>query len=235
MLSEKYYEEIGKLLEKVRVNQKDNVMKAAEIIAESIMSGGLLQAFGSGHSFGTALEVCGRAGGLIPSKQIKEPSGGMYERIEGVGETFAHESDFRKGDVMILISNSGRNPLSIELAKVAKEREVKVIVVTAYEISKNLSSRHSSGKRLFDYADVILDNMGIEGDSCLEVPGLPVKVGATSSIAGAMLLNSAVLEAIEIMVSKGFTPPVFMSANVDGGLEFNEQYLCKYRDRLNRM
>ncbi|MGL4106915.1 SIS domain-containing protein [Clostridium sp. LP20] len=234
MLSEKYYDEILQLLGKIRVKQKENVMRAAELIAESITNGGILQAYGSGHSYGTALEICGRAGGLIPSKQIIEPSGGIYERIEGVGEAFIKMTDLRKEDILIIISNSGRNPLGIEIAKGAKEKGIKVIIVTCYEVSKKLTSRHSSGKMLFDYADVILDNMGVEGDSCLEVPGLPVKIAGTSSIAGAMLLNSAVIEAIEIMVNKGFIPPVFMSANVDGGKEFNEKLLSKYKDRLTR-
>lgn len=77
--------------------------------------------------------------------------------------------------------------------------------------------------------------MGVYGDSALEVEGIPVKVGATSSIAGAMLLNSAVLESMDIMLKQGFTPPIFMSANIDGGLEYNDKLLCKYKDRLNRL
>lgn len=234
-MTNRYFKVIDELLKNLKENQKDNIMKAAELIAESVIKGGIVQTFGSGHSYGTALEIAGRAGGLIPTKIIQEFSKGMYERVEGVGETFAKESDLREGDCLVTISNSGRNPLGIEIAKVAKERGLKVIVVTAYEISKNLTSRHSSGKRLFDYADVILDNMGIEGDSALEVEGLTVNVGATSSIAGAMLLNCAVLESIQIMLDKGFIPPIFMSANVDGGLEFNNKLLAKYKDRLNRL
>jgi len=234
-MTDRYFKVIEELLKTIKENQRENIMKAAEVIAESVMKGGIVQTFGSGHSYGAALEIAGRAGGLIPTKVIQELSKGMYERIEGVGETFAKESDLREDDCIVLISNSGRNPLGIEIAKVAKERGLKVIVVTAYEISKNLTSRHSSGKRLFDYADVILDNMGVDGDAALEVEGLPVKVGATSSVAGAMLLNCAILEAIQIMLGKGFTPPIFISANVDGGVEFNEKLLAKYKDRLNRL
>ncbi|MDU5111033.1 MAG: SIS domain-containing protein [Clostridium sp.] len=235
VLTDRYFKAIDDLLEKLKIDQNENIMKAAEIIANSVMNGGIIQTFGSGHSYGTALEISGRTGGLIPTKLLREPSTGIYERIEGVGETFAKECDFRQEDCIVIISNSGRNPISIEIAKVAKENGLKIIVLTSYEVSKNIESRHSSGKKLFDYADVILDNMGVYGDSALEVEGIPVKVGATSSIAGAMLLNSAVLESMDIMLKQGFTPPIFMSANIDGGLEYNDKLLCKYKDRLNRL
>lgn len=234
-LTNRYFNAINELLEKLKVEQEENIMKAAEIIANSVMNGGIIQTFGSGHSYGTALEISGRTGGLIPTKLLREPSTGIYERIEGVGETFAKECDFRKDDCIVIVSNSGRNPLSIEIAKIAREKGVKIIVLTSYKISKDLKSRHSSGKKLFDYADVILDNMGVYGDSVLDVDGIPVKVGATSSIAGAMLLNCAVLEAMNIMIQNGYTPPVFMSANVDNGLEYNDKLLQKYKDRLNRL
>lgn len=230
-----YFKIIEELLKEVEDTQSGNITKAGQLIAESIMNGGILQAFGSGHSFAAAIEITNRAGGLIPSKAIKEPAGGMYETIEGVGALFLRRCDIRKEDVVVLISNSGRNPLPIEIALKCKAVGAKIIVVTALESSKELSSKHSGGKNLWQFADVILDNRVMKGDASVEVPGLPVRVCGTSSVSAAVMLNATVLEAIQIMVAKGYVPPVYMSQNVDGGAEFNERLFAQYADRLNRL
>lgn len=234
MSYEKYFSVIERLLGELKESQGDNIKKAGQIIANSIMNGGIVQTFGSGHSYAAAIEVAGRAGGLIPTKAIQDPSRGLYEVIEGTGYKLMEESDVRENDCFILISNSGRNPMGIEIADYIKKKGNKIIVVTSLDVSKKMTSRHSSGKKLYEYADVILDNRGIEGDAAVEVEGLPVKVCATSSVSAAVLLNCAVLESIEIMLAKGYTPPVYMSANVDGGPEFNKKLTDMYADRLYR-
>jgi uncharacterized phosphosugar-binding protein len=229
-----YFKVIEELMKEVEATQSENITKAGELIASSIMNGGILQAFGSGHSYAAAIEITNRAGGLIPAKAIKEPAGGLYETIEGVGTLFLKRCDIRKEDIVVLISNSGRNPLPIEIALKCKEVGAKIIVVTSLESSKELSSKHSSKKNLWQFGDVVLDNRVFKGDATVVVPGLPVRVCGTSSISAALMLNAAVLEAIQIMVSKGYVPPVYMSANVDGGPEFNERLSAQYADRLNR-
>lgn len=234
MSCEKYFDIIESMIKDLKETQRENIAKAAEIVADSVMKGGIVQTFGSGHSYAAAIEVAGRAGGLIPAKAIQEPSRGMYEVIEGVGSKLMEESDVRENDCFIIISNSGRNPMGIEIADYAKKKGCKIIVVTSLDVSKKLTSRHSSGKKLYDFADAVLDNRGVEGDAAVEVKGLPVKVGGTSSVTAAVLLNCAMLEAIELMQSKGYTPPVYMSANVDGGPEFNKKLTDKYADRLYR-
>lgn len=230
-----YFKVIEELLKEVETTQSGNITIAGKMIAQSIMDGGILQAFGSGHSYAAAIEITNRAGGLIPAKAIKEPAGGMYETIEGVGNLFLKRSDIRKEDIVVLISNSGRNPLPIEIALKCREIGAKIIVVTSLESSKELSSKHSCGKNLWELGDVVLDNRVMKGDSTIEVPGLPVRVCGTSSVSAAVMLNAAVLEAIQIMLSKGYVPPVYMSQNVDGGAEFNERLIAKYADRLNRL
>lgn len=232
-IGKKFNEEILKRLTTICDGQEENIHKAAEIIADTIEKGGIIQSFGSGHSYGNALEISGRAGGFIQTKIVNEPSRGNYEMVEGVGTQFMKHFDLRVNDTLIMISNSGRNPLGIEMAMGAKKMGVKIIVVTAYDIAKNSTSRHSSGKMLHDFADVILDNKSIFGDSCIEVEGLPVKVGGTSLYTGCMLLDYATMDAIDILLDRGVTPPLFMSANVDGGPEFNQKYLDLYKDRLS--
>lgn len=233
-IGKKFNQEIIERLTTILDGQEENVQKAAKIIADTIEKGGIIQSFGSGHSYGNALEISGRAGGFIQTKVINEPSRGNYEMVEGVGTQFMKHFDLRAQDTLILISNSGRNPLGIEMAMGAKDLGVKIIVVTAYDIAKNSTSRHSSGKMLHEFADVILDNKSIFGDSCIDVEGLPVKVGGTSLYTGCMLLDRATLDAIDILLDRGITPPLFMSANVDGGPEFNQKYLDMYKDRLSQ-
>lgn len=124
--------------------------------------------------------------------------------------------------------------MGIEVADFVKKSGNKLIVVTALDVSKKLKSKHSSGKNLYQFADCLLDNRGVEGDSAIQLDGMPVKIGPTSSVAAAVLLQAAVVEAVEIMLANGYTPPVYMSANVDGGPEFNRKLVQKYADRLFR-
>jgi len=229
-----FFDEMEKLIPVLK-QEEGNMRKAGHLIAQSIMSGGILQAFGSGHSACVAVEICGGAGGLIPSKQVKELSGGQYERIEGVGTAFAEMWDIRKNDCLFIISNSGRNPLIIEMAMAGRSIGVPVIAVTGLEVSKHSTSRHSSGKMLWQLADVILDNHSVEGDAAIEVPGLPTKIGGTSRISADIMVDQTMVFAVHEMLEAGYVPPVFMSANVDGGPEFNKQYTAKYADRLYRV
>lgn len=229
-----YTDKIQTMISEVIVLEDDNMSAAAQIIAKSIMDGGILHAFGSGHSYANAIEICGRAGGLIPSKIVEEPSRGIYEMIEGVGKQFSLLTDFRAEDVFVVISNSGRNPMSIELAEHAKSKGTKIIVLTSLECSKQLTSRHSSGKLLYQFADQILDNHGVYGDASIELEKLAVKTGGTSSIIGSLLLDETMVRAIQIMIENDFIPPIFMSANIDGGPEYNQKLLDIYEERLLR-
>ena len=137
--------------------------------------------------------------------------------MEGNAYYLMRQVDVRPEDVFIIISNSGRNPLSIEIAEYVKKKGCKVIVVTALDISKASASRHSSGKLLYEFADVVLDNQSEFGDAALEIEGLDSKVCGTSSFSTCLLLQQTIYEAIRDMVEKGFEPPVFKSANIDGG------------------
>ncbi|MGI1692046.1 SIS domain-containing protein [Thermoanaerobacter uzonensis] len=228
----RYFEVVEELIKELKDTQHENIRKASEIIANSIINGGILHSFGSGHSYASAIEIAGRAGSLIPAKTVEEPSRGLYETIEGVGTKLMENYDLRENDCFVIISNSGRNPLVIEVADFVKRKGNKLIVVTSLDVSKKLKSRHSSGKNLYQFADVILDNRGKEGDSVIELDGLPVKVGPTSTIAAVVLLQATIVEAVKIMLSMGYTPPIYMSANIDGGPEFNKKLIEKYVERL---
>ena len=195
---DQFYARIDGILNQIQNEQRENIEKAANILTETVERGGIIQAFGSGHSFAAAIEVAGRAGGFVNSKAIKEFYGinGWFEVIEGVGDAFIRLVDQQQEDCFIFISNSGKNPLHIDMAKYVKEQGNKLIVVTNLNDSKNAKSLHSSGKKLYEFADVVLDNCGDPGDCAIDIPEYDMKTGATSSIAAAYLLNSVVLQAI---------------------------------------
>ncbi len=224
--------EVLRRLDEVFDGQEDAVHEAAVVFADTIERGGIIRAFGSGHSHANALEICGRAGGYIQTKVVREPAWGIYEMIDGVGDQFWLKLDLRPEDCLVVISNSGRNPLPIELAMHAREAGVKVIAVTAVDVSRAGTSRAKSGKRLFECADVVLDNKSSFGDAALEVEGLATRVGGTSLYTGCLLLDCAVMESIDILLERGIQPPLFMSANVDGGPEFNQRLLDQFKERL---
>ena len=185
--AERFKAEILRRLDEVTEGQDEAIHEAATIFANTIERGGIIRAFGSGHSYANALEICGR---------------------------------------------SGRNPLSIDMARIAQERGIKTIVVTALEVSRAGTSRHKSGRLLYEYGDVVLDNRSAFGDAAIDVEGLDTKVGGTSLYTGCLLLDCAIMESLDILVGRGIQPPVFKSANIDGGPEFNQRLLDTFKDRL---
>lgn len=227
-----FFDEARKVMEKLEATQKDNIRRAALLISESIRKGGILQAYGSGHSYAGAIEVCGRAGGLIPSKVIGENNIGDFESVEGNAYFLMRKVDICPEDIFILISNSGRNPMTIEMAEYIKKKGNPLIVVTALQVSRASKSRHSSGKLLYEFADVVLDNQSVFGDAALEIPGLDTKVCGTSTFASCLLLQQTIYEACEDMIQKGYEPPVFKSANIDGGREYNQKLEEQYGARI---
>lgn len=230
--AERFKAEILRRLDEVTEGQDEAIHEAAVIMADTIERGGIIRAFGSGHSHANALEICGRAGGYIQTKIVREPALGIYEMLDGVGDQFWLKLDVRPEDCLVLISNSGRNPLPVELALHAREAGIKVIVVTAREVSAAGTSRSKTGKLLYELGDVVLDNKSCFGDVALEVEGIPTKVGGTSLYTGCLLLDCAVMESLDILLERGVQPPLYMSANVDGGPEFNQKLLDQFKDRL---
>lgn len=229
------FDYVEKIVKECKETQGTNVELAAAAIADSIMNGGILQAFGAGHSNAGALELTHRAGGFIPTKNIKEPAGGAYESVEGVGTSFMKKVDVQENDIVFIISNSGRNPLPVEIALKAKEKGAKLVAVTSLEASKKLKPKHSCGKNLYEIADIVLDNRIPEGDSVIEVEGLDTKVCGMSTVTTSLLLQAVTLEATLIMMDRGYVPPIYKSQNIDGGREYNEALEKKYVHRLYRI
>lgn len=231
-----YFQKIEELLKRVHDTQTPVLVQAAQRIAESLARGGVLHIFGSGHSAIIGKEITQRAGGLVPVNLIPDPSEGIAERIEGYGkvllDVYERKYGLKTGEVIIVISTSGRNPAPIDVALEAKARGLYTIGITSVEYSRQLPSRHSSGKRLFELVDLIIDNCVPPGDAILEVEGLEQRVGASSTLAGVLLINMLMLRVIEELLKQGEVPPILKSQNLDGADEFNKKLLERYKGRL---
>lgn len=213
--------------------RKEALDQAARWVAECIAGGHVVHLFGSGHSASLAREMVGRAGGLAAMSFIEDPLGGEAERLEGYAAVLIQRYlPMEPGDLLIVLSTSGRNPLPIEIALSAQKVGLRVIAVTSLEYSRSVTSLHSSGKRLFEIADLVLDLGAPKGDALVEVPGVPEKVGPVSTVLGATLLHSLVLEATAKLAEMGVDPPILVSDNLDGGPERNERLRRRYRGRV---
>jgi len=238
---EAFFDGIQAVFERIRSTQGENIEKAAALIAEAVIQDGVVHIFGTGHSNAIAEEVFGRANTLAPVNQVVDLSmaGSVntvlsfyMERVEGIGALIFEHVRAQPQDVFLVISNSGRNAVPIDFARAAQEHGHKVIVETCVEFSLSQPSRHSSGKRLLDYADVILDNHTPFADVVVKVDGMQPGLGSASGIAGSMLVHAVLVEAAIQIQARGIEPPVFMHGNLDGGMEYNQSLLDRYWLRI---
>ncbi len=236
-----YAEEIQHLLERIVAGQMEEILRGAEIVADAVAVGGILYTFGTGHSHVIAEDVAYRAGGLAPVDAIMEPSltghthvvkSEYMERVEGMAEVILDYYAVSADDALVVISNSGRNAAPIEMAQVGQSREIPVIAITSLDHSMGTTSRHSSGKKLYQVADVVIDNCVPKGDCILDVEGMEQPIGPASGVAGMFIIHTLMVQAIQNLKDRGVEPPVFMSGNIDGSDAFNEPFLEKYRGRI---
>ncbi len=222
-------------------SQMDAILKAADIVADAVAKDGILYTFGTGHSHMIAEDVAARAGGLVPVDAILEPSltGNQHvvkseymERIEGIAEIILNYYRLSPKDALIIVSNSGRNAAPIEMADIAQQRGIKVIAISSLEHSKGTTSRHSSGKKLYELADVVIDNGCPKGDCLLSLDGLAQPVGPGSGVAGMFIIHAIIVQSIQNLLERGITPPVFMSGNLDGHEKVNVPLMDRYWGRI---
>lgn len=222
---DEYFDRLQRLLAEVHGTQRDALDAAAEVIAESLSADGIVHLFGTGHSHMIAEEVFYRAGGLIPidamlDRDVLLSTGALRstenERTPGKAAEIAARYDLRPGDVGVVISSSGRNPVPVEMALLMRERGMRVIALTSLTHSRSAEARHPPGVHLFEVADVVLDNRGAPGDASLHLDGVPQPVGPTSTVIGAAIIQSVVLLAMEKLIASGKRVVNLPSANVDG-------------------
>ena len=240
--TEKYFDHVTKLLRRVLETQQDNIRALAQKAFEVSRAGGKLFIFGCSHASILAQEAFYRTGGLVIINPIMAK--GLTLETVPVTATTALERKpeyaleilnsvpIGAGDLLIIHSVSGRNGVPVEMALEAKRRGVFTAAITNITTSSASSSRHPSGKRLFEVCDLVIDNCGCVGDAAIPMEGFRGKTAATSTVTGAAIVNAFCAEVAGLYVEHGLEPPVFMSANVDGGDAYNETMLERYKDRI---
>jgi uncharacterized phosphosugar-binding protein len=240
------FAEIRSALDRIEASQQAAIAEASDLVARSLASGGVLHVFGTGHSEALAMELSGRAGGLIPTNKLALRDAVLLgdlpaqaladpkaERDPELARMVWDLAPIQSGDVVLIASQSGGNGSTVEMALVAKKEGHQVIGLTSLEHSKAITSRHPSGKRLFEIADVVIDNGAPHGDAILDLPG-GGSVCAISSIANAAIAQAIVAEVTARLLAQGVEPPIYRSANVEGGDTHNDAWEGRYAGRIRR-
>ena len=245
MSSDAYFEQAIATLRTVMETQRGHIDRAAEMLTEAIVNGRSIFSFGASHSFILTEEMVYRTGGLMLINPIY-PHGmnlsvrpmtqtSRFERVVGLGTELLNGSPAQEGDVLLIASTSGRNAVVIDMALAAREKGIHIIGITALAYTRDVGSRHPSGRKLVDLCDILIDNGAPYGDAAVEIPGFPQQVGPLSTVTGCAIVNALVVATVEKLVAREVVPPVFVSANLDGGDEFNARLLAENRHRIHYM
>jgi len=239
-----FHKAILEMIEEIISTQSEKIEAAAEIVAEAVSQDGLLHTLGVGHSHCITEDIFWRAGTLAPIHAILEQSmigsvevtkSAYLEKLEGTGPIICDYHRIAPPDALLTVSNSANNAMPIDVALEARKRGVKVIAVCSVTYANSLKPRHSSGKKLIDVADVVIDNCGEVGDTSLHLDGLEQGIGPTSTITGSFILNSFLVQAAENLTEMGIKPEVYWSGNLEGGMEANAAYHEKYWGRIRNL
>ncbi|MFF0436651.1 sugar isomerase domain-containing protein [Streptomyces sp. NPDC004327] len=233
-------------LDRVIAANKDSLPLAARLFADCVAADGVIHAFGTGHSQAAALEVAGRAGGLVPTSRIaladlvlrggEDPAildDPLLERSPGLADRLYALATPRPGDLFVIISNSGVNNAVVDLALKATGAGHRLVALTSLEHTRAVPALHASGKRLADLADAVLDNGAPAGDAVLPLPDGGALCGI-STLTSSLLVQMVVADAVALLLEEGHEPPVYVSANLPGGHERNALLEARYAGRLHR-
>jgi uncharacterized phosphosugar-binding protein len=236
-----YLQEVTSLLEQATEQAATTIVEAARLIADTIADGRVLSVFGPSHAGILAQDLFYRAGGLAAVEPIL-PAGLMLnerpvthtsalERLPGYAEVILRDLPLGAGDVLLIISVSGRNAVAVEMCTGAQARGARVIALTSLAYSRSVAAR--GAKRLFEVADMVIDLPGRIGDAAIALEGLEQRVGPTSTAVGSAILHGLMVEVAGQLLQRGLQPPVLVSANLDDADLTNARLFATYRGRLS--
>jgi uncharacterized phosphosugar-binding protein len=248
-----YFEQTTALLESLRNTQLPHIDRAAELCADRISKGGLVFLFGNGHSRMMCEEMIPRQGcypgfvalvelalsnhaNIVGTNGLRAPL--HLEKFEGYAEEILKGFKFGPHDAMIVVSTSGIRPVIVEMALGAKKRGLPVIGILSVAHCKQAASGHSSGKKLIDVADFVIDNQCPPGDCIVELEGLEWRTGPTSTVTGGMIMNMIRCGTAERLLARGFKPTLLPSHQFVGNTSAQEQlerFYEAYRKSLRHL
>jgi uncharacterized phosphosugar-binding protein len=238
---QRYRNQVVDILDRVVASQTDAFDAACDAVARALASDRLIYVTGSGHSHLIAEEAFYRAGGIAAAQAILDPElmlhmsasrSTQFEREIGRAEKVLADYDVTSGDVVFVVSNSGRNAYPIEMALAAKARGAVTVALTSLRHTHTVTSRHPSGKRLLEVVDIVLDNGAECGDASLPVGLNGLRMGPTSTIVGTFLINAVVAEAVHQLAVQGVTVDVYQSANVQGAETAADDIIRRWAPRI---
>jgi uncharacterized phosphosugar-binding protein len=248
-----FFDQAMTLLQELRRTQADAIQKAGELCGERIARGGLVFLFGNGHSRMMCEEMTPRQGcyagfvalvelalsnhaSIVGSNGLRAP---LYlENYEGYAEQILRSFHFGPDDAFIVISTSGIRPVVVEMAAGAQQRGMPVIAIVSKAHCEQAKSAHSSGKKLIDYADLVIDNLCPPGDCIVELEGLEWRTGPVSTLTGATIINMVRCAAAEALLARGVKPvllPSHQFVGNTGAAEQLEAFYEAYRKSLKHL
>ena len=240
--SQLYLANAEALLAQVRQTQQAAVATCVDFFVDALSKNKMIHTFGTGHSHLLAEEIFYRAGGLATIYPILDErlmlhkdvvKGSQYERLPNLAQELLDKHPVVEGDVVIVISNSGGNQVTIDLVKLAKKAGAKVIAVTSVNHATSSQARSKAAEKIHQLADVVLDNSGVVGDASVRVAGSLMSVGPTSTVIGGALLQSVVVGTVAELIKRGVEPEIFLSSNLAQGDENNAALFDKYRSLID--
>jgi uncharacterized phosphosugar-binding protein len=236
-LAASYYARANEMLATAREKNAATIAALAPVLGASVARGEVIHTFGSGHSEIIAREIVGRAGGLVCITSINDPTAGFIENLIGYGtklvERYDRQYELRRGEVVIVISNSGKNSAPIEVALHARKKQCVVVGLTSLAMSTTAKTVHPGGQNLHALSDYVLDNGGVPGDTVMTLSDT-IMTGPTSTFIGGSLLNWLMLSTMEWLKNNGHDLPVLRSQNIPGAIDHNRAVGEKYKHRLSK-
>jgi uncharacterized phosphosugar-binding protein len=242
-LASDFFDAAADLLRQVAESGRESMAEAGALLAATVAGGGRVFAFGAGHSSLPAQDVVYRAGGLAVMNLLPVPGavgvdvrpatlGSALERVDGLAAAVLDAGPVRAGDLLFVISLSGRNALPVEMAVHARSLGLKVVGVTSLAYARETSSRHASGTFLKDHCDIVLDSRIPVGDAELTSEDVPAPFAPASTVVTSAMMQAVVAAAVGDLAARGIDPPMLRSGNVDGGHAWNEDVMTRYADRI---
>lgn len=239
MLYQSYYQQVQETLSHIMQTQGSSIEAAARVVADSFTRDGMLYVFGCGHSHMIGEDLFYRAGGSAAVCAMLDSDlmlhGGAvksshYEKMAGLAQPIFDRYALTDKDVLLVVSTSGINSVPVEMALCAREKGIPVIAITSAAYAQD-RSRHSSGKKLCDVGDIVIDNGASHGDVAVSIGDSGISAGPISTISSCLIAQSIVLQAEELMWNRGLTPSVYVSGNLPGGMERNQDLIQRYMPR----
>jgi len=246
---QEYLQKSGAILKTVE-NQTAEIEKAASWFAQSILAGRVVHVFGSGHSRIMVEEMWPRYGSFPGFNPIVELSLTFHnlvvgangqrqamflENVSGLAERILRNFDLSEKDCALIISSSGTNIVPVEMAESFQKNKIKVVAIITKEHSAKSTSKRNDGKKLGDFADLVLDTGAPVGDAMVKIEGLDTPVAPGSSLGGVLLVNCIKAELANLLTKAGQPPKVLSAGAVVGAARAVELFESAYDEHAHRL